>query len=157
MQLYDTLDEVEADIHSVAGASSGLICLYEQIEYARQKLGGDPHAMVDDADRDFAVSDFDPDDDRFVALTALRGVAIRLLVRRFHCYRFADVVFPSCPDSRFPISEPLKNARPSRRRVTVRHRAPTSGVPRMNGWKMRLPIQPLDDLTPRLLRCEGGQ
>lgn len=48
----------------------------------------------------------------------------------------------------------LRNARPSRRRVAVRHLAVG---PRMNGWKMRLPKQPLDNLTPRLLRCEGGQ
>jgi hypothetical protein len=48
---------------------------------------------------------------------------------------------------------------PSRRRVTVRHRAalsPAAVVLRMNGRKMRHPIQPLDDLTTRLLRCEGG-
>ncbi len=53
----------------------------------------------------------------------------------------------------------LQSCLPSRRRVTVRHRGDFASIggTRMNGWKMRLPIQPLDDLTSRLLRCDGWQ
>lgn len=66
---------------------------------------------------------------------------------------------PEKPHHALLVEAASRDARRSRRRVTVRHCAatsPTSVVLRMNGRKMRLPIQPLDDLTPVFFVARAG-